>query len=264
MNDLEFKIIQIDLLKEFCKRIDKDLSDKIIQLKDVEISTKNFDFYTSVSVIASSRIEGEKLEVDSYIKHKMFNIEFKPDLVQKPNDLYNAYLFAKKNELTKTNFSEAHALLTKHLLPKSKQGVLRTGNMIILEHNTGRIQYEAPIVSVMSKSHDLLWNDIELLLKNEKLSHQEIFYYASFIHLILVNIHPFEDGNGRAGRLIEKWFIAQKLEEKAWFLQSELYYYKHVNDYYKNLNRLGIFYEQLDYSKALPFLLMSAEALTQK
>jgi Fic family protein len=116
----------------------------------------------------------------------------------------------------------------------------------------------------MSKSHDLLWNDIELLLKNEKLSHQEIFYYASFIHLILVNIHPFEDGNGRAGRLIEKWFIAQKLEEKAWFLQSELYYYKHVNDYYKNLNRLGIFYEQLDYSKALPFLLMSAEALTQK
>ena len=41
MNDLEFKIIQIDLLKEFCKRIDKDLSDKITQLKDVEISTKN-------------------------------------------------------------------------------------------------------------------------------------------------------------------------------------------------------------------------------
>ncbi|HRN49091.1 MAG TPA: hypothetical protein PKW69_13745 [Niabella sp.] len=78
MNDLEFKIIQIDLLKEFCKRIDKDLSDKITQLKDVEISTKNFDFYTFVSVIASSRIEGEKLEVDSYIKHKMFNIEFNP------------------------------------------------------------------------------------------------------------------------------------------------------------------------------------------
>ena len=83
--------------------------------------------------------------------------------------------------------------------------------MIILEHNTGRIQYEAPIVSVMSKSHDLLWNDIELLLKNEKLSHQEIFYYASFIHLILANIHPFEDGNGRIGRAIIEKILAQRL-----------------------------------------------------
>jgi len=76
------------------------------------------------------------------------------------------------------------------------------------------------------------------------------------IHLVFVNIHPFDDGNGRAARLLEKWFIAQLLGDKAWFIQSELYYYRNINSYYQNLNRLGIFYEQLDYNKALPFLLM--------
>lgn len=39
-------------------------------------------------------------------------------------------------------------------------------------------------------------------------------------------------------------------------LDSELNYYIEVDSYYKNLNRLGMFYEKLDYNKAMPFLLM--------
>jgi hypothetical protein len=48
---------------------------------------------------------------------------------------------------------------------------------------------------------------------------------------------------------------------KAWFLQSELNYYRNINHYYANLNRLGVFFEQLDYAQALPFLLMLPNAL---
>ena len=260
---IKLQIIPTELLEQYCKQVDKKLANKFDNLKDAEISTRTFSFYTSVSAIASSRIEGERMEVDSYLKHKMLNIKYQPDLVQKPNDLYNAYLFAQKNTLTKANFLKSHTLLAKHLLPKSQQGVMRTGNMVVMEHNTGRIQYEAALVAEVKKHFELLWKDIATL-KKEKLTHQEVFYFASFIHIVFVNIHPFEDGNGRAGRLLEKWFIAEKLGSKAWFLQSELNYYKQVNDYYKNLNRLGMFYEQLDYNKALPFLLMLPKAFTVK
>ena len=159
-------------------------------------------------------------------------------------------MYAQKNELTQPNFLKAHTLLAKHLLPKTKQAVMRSGNMVVLKYNTGRIQYEAAPVTDVKKYFELLWTVITTL-KKEKLTHQEVFYFAAFIHIVFVNIHPFEDGNGRAGWLVEKWFIAQMLGSKAWFLQSLLNYYKQVTDYYKNLNRPGMFYGQLDYSKKL-------------
>jgi Fic family protein len=255
-----FQILPTALLEKYIKRVPAGLARAFNALKDAEISTKTFNFYTSVSAIASSRIEGEKMEVDSYIKHKMLNIKYQPELVRKPNDLYKSYLFAQKSKLSKPNFLKAHVLLAAHLLPKSKHGAYRTGNMVVMEHGTGQIQYEAAHVSQVKKDFELLWKDIEQL-KKQKLTYAEVFYFASFIHIVLVNIHPFEDGNGRAGRLLEKWFIAEKFGKKAWYLQSELNYYQKVNDYYKNLNRLGMFYGQLDYSKALPFLLMLPDSL---
>ncbi|MCA6438279.1 MAG: Fic family protein [Bacteroidetes bacterium] len=260
---INLKIISTGLIEEYLKLVSSNLKSDFDILKDAEISTETFNFYTSVSAIASSRIEGEQMEVDSYIKHKMLNIEYQPNLVEKPNDLYKAYIFAQENELTSNSFLKAHSLLSAHLLPEIKQGIYRTGNMVVMEHKTGRIQYEAALVHEVQNLMDLLWQDIEQL-KKESLSIEEIFYFASFIHIVFVNIHPFEDGNGRAGRLLEKWFVAQKLGKKAWFMQSELNYYNNVNDYYKNLNRLGMFYEQLDYSKSLAFLLMLPNSLNQK
>jgi len=78
--------------------------------------------------------------------------------------------------------------------------------------------------------------------------------------LVFAHIHPFHDGNGRAARILEKWFLASKLEDKAWLIQSEKYYKENIKEYYKNIN-LGVNFYELNYDKCLPFLLMLPKAL---
>jgi Fic family protein len=105
------------------------------------------------------------------------------------------------------------------------------------------------------------YEDIEELL-NLKLTIEEVFYYAAMIYLVFIKIHPWNDGIGRSARLIEKWFLAQKLGDKAWFILSEKSYYQKHQSYYKNIRLLGLEYAELNYLQALPFLLMLPNSLS--
>ncbi|MBC7412602.1 MAG: Fic family protein [Bacteroidia bacterium] len=256
---MDFKIIKNNLLPEYLNAIPQGLHEAFNALQDAEISTDAFSFYTSVASVFSSKIEGENIELDSYIKHKKFGIEFLPDYTKKIDDLYSAYTFAKTNELNKTNISNAHKLLSKHIVAKHQQGKLRIHYMYVTSPD-GKIEYVAASPYEVETEMQKLYSDIELLLKQD-LNIQEVFFFASMIHLVFVKIHPWNDGNGRTGRLLEKWFLGQKLGEKSWFVPSERNYYEQHQTYYNNIRALGLEYPELDYSKALPFLLMLPNSL---
>lgn len=257
---MNHQLIKSEYFSTWKSMLDMDIQAEFRAIEQIDLAPHSFTFYTCVSVMSSSKIEGEMLEVDSYVKHKMLNIEYLPELTQKPNDLYQAYLFANENSLNQPNFIKAHQLISAHLLPENQQGTIRKTEMLVMEHKTGRIQYEAAPASMVNELYNTLWTEIEELIKQE-MTFEEVFYYASFIHLAFVNIHPFSDGNGRISRLLEKWFLAEKLGQRAWYIKSDKYYYQKVNDYYKNLARLGLFYEALDYDKSIPFLLMLPQSL---
>jgi Fic family protein len=259
MKDYSLQILSTDLLPEYLKKVPKGLQKAFDNLEDAEISTEGFSFYTSVASVYSSKIEGEEIDLDSYVKHKRFGIEFLPDYTQKIDDLYEAYLFAKANGLNKNNITEAHKLLSKHIVAEHQQGKIRIHNMYVASPD-GKIEYVAAGPNEVAGEMQKLYNDMEVLLA-EKLSMEDVFFFAAMIHLVFVKIHPWNDGNGRSGRLLEKWFLAEKLGEKAWFIESEKHYYERHQIYYKNLRALGIEYPELDYKKALGFLLMLTEAL---
>lgn len=253
------RIIPTGLLTVFLEQISPDLQNRFVQLTEADISTDTFSFYTSVASVYSSKLEGEDIELDSYVKHKRFGVEFLPDYTRKIDDLYNAYSFAKTHDLSKKNIAEVHRLLCKHIVANHHLGKIRTENMYVITPD-GKIEYVAASPFEVDHEMEKYYHDIEILLKQE-MSIGEVFYYAAMLHLIFVKIHPWNDGNGRTSRLIEKWFLSQKLGEKSWFIQSEKHYYLHHNAYYRNLRSLGLEYEQLDYNKALPFLLMLPESL---
>ena len=221
----KLQLIKSDLLSDYVAHAG--------ELQTAFDALETFRLYTSEAALFSCKIEGEASKVD---------------------DLYDAYLFAQQHKLNTENLRKAHQLLSKNIIEPSKQGELRTHNMFVAKDD-GRIEYVAVSPFELKTEMDKWYKDLSVLLKL-KLTYEEVFYFAAYLHLTFVKIHPWNDGNGRSARLIEKWFIAQHLGGKAWFLQSEKNYYTHHALYYSNLRKLGLEYPELDYSQALPFLTM--------
>ena len=253
------QLISDKYFDDYLKQINQNLMDVLPIGETPVFAPDSFSFYTSVASVYSSKIEGEAIDADNYLKHRYMGVKFKTDYTKKIDDLFNAYAFARDKPLTVNNLLTAHTLLTKNILRSVQRGKVRTGVIYVTDENE-RIMYVGANPSTVRHELDKLLEDIAFLLTQELTVHQT-FYYAAYIHLLFLNIHPFDDGNGRSARLLEKWFLAQILGEKAWFIPSEKYYYRHLADYYKNLQRLGLEYESPNYDNTLPFLLMLGESL---
>lgn len=254
------QILPTALLEDFSKNVSaEELENAFEKLQDAELSNAGFSFYTSVASVYSSKIEGENIELDSYVKHKRFGVQFQPDYTRKIDDLYVAYQFAKDNIPNRDNLSKVHGILAKHIVSENWQGRFRNQNMYVTKD--GRIEYVAASSIEVPVEMDEFYSTLDTLVGTD-LSITETFFFASLLHLVFVKIHPWNDGNGRTARLLEKWFLANKLGEKAWFVQSEKNYYFHHDLYYQNIRLLGLEYPALEYDKALPFLMMLPQSLT--
>lgn len=262
---MEFKKLQIlpsEMLSDFKKCIDFDLSHYLEKTQAIEISVDYFDFYKSVSSVYSSKIEGENIDFDSFFKYKFLKINYKADYTKRAEDLFQAYGFIENQKLSWQNLKQAHSILSRNMLPKNQQGVVRNNPMFVINRDD-RIEYVAATPSILQDQLTKLFEDIEYLF-TVRLGIEEAFYFAAFSHLVFVKIHPFQDGNGRAARLLEKWFLLEMLGKNATAIQLEKNYYLHLSDYYENIRRIGLDYENLDYSKGLKFLLMTALGLKEQ
>ena len=259
MTNSRLKILSASLLSDYLKSIDFNLEETITSIEGDLVPVDYFQFYNSISSVYSSKIEGENIDFDSYYKHKFLNVKYKPDYTKRSDDLVLAYEFTLNNTLTLDNILKAHSILSRNLLPKNHRGLIRNNPMFVL-NSDDRIEYVAADPKIVKSELNKLFSDISFLLK-ETLSLPETFYYAAYIHLTFVKIHPFQDGNGRTARLLEKWFLIEKLGKKIVSVELEKNYYKNLLDYYKNIRKLGLEYLDLDYSKSLDFLTMTISGL---
>jgi len=249
-----------NLLKnEFLTSIGFNPMEKLAAKKAEELPVDYFDFYNSVSSVYSSKIEGENIDFDSFFKHKFLKVPYNPDYTKKSEDLFKAYEFIRENRFTEENVLKVHSLLSEHLLPKSQRGRIRNNPMFVLNEED-RIEYVACAPAKIKVELSDFFNKVKELLK-EEITPIEAFFYAAQVHLVFVKIHPFQDGNGRTARLLEKWFLLEKLGEDAVAVELEKNYYQNRKAYYDNIRKIGLEYETLDWSKALDFLKMTILSL---
>ncbi len=244
--------------KQYQNRIKINLRDCYGKLKKMS-KADDFKHLIEASAVYSSNIEGNSMDLNSFMNIKAFQQKAKPKEFVEIMELVSAYNFAKDNKLSELNFLKAHKMLSKSFLGNGQQGKYRNNKVGVF--NGRGLVYLAVEPELVKKEMKDFFKMIGALLKKE-LSIEEVFYFASMIHLKIAHIHPFADGNGRAARLVEKWFLAEKLNEKVWLIQSEKYYKEHLGVYYKNIN-LGVNYYELNYDQCLPFLLMLPRALLQ-
>lgn len=233
----------------------------LFQKFDFNQRNNDLNYQTQASAVYSSNIEGNTIDLNSFMNYKQFQTKAKPQKeVKEIEDLISAYNFAQDNLLTEGNLLKAHKTLSKQFLIASLRGKYRNAKVGVFgPSGLVYLALEAEHVAAAMKS---FFEEIYSLLA-ASLSLEEVFYFAALIHLRFVHIHPFADGNGRAARLLEKWFLGQKLGKTFWNLPSEKYYKEHLADYYSNIN-LGVNFYELDYNKCLPFLVMLPGCLKQE
>ncbi len=230
----------------------------LIENYDFSENRGGFDYLTKSSAIYSSNIEGNSIDLNSYMNYEMNKDKFKVGKeIEEIEDLIEAYEFAQNNKLNEKNLLNCHKIFSDTLLIRSKRGKYRIEQVGVF--GKSGLAYMAVEPEFVEKEMKLFFKDINDLILSD-LNEIEVFYFASLIHLRFVHIHPFRDGNGRAARLIEKWFVTEKLGRDFWKMPSEEFYKMNQTKYYETIN-LGVNFYELNYDKCVRFLEMLPNSL---
>lgn len=230
----------------------------LIQKYDFSENNGEFDYLTKSSAVYSSNIEGNSIDLNSFMNYELNKDKFKIGKeIEEIEDLIEAYEFAQENNLNEKNLLTCHKIFSETLLIESKRGRYRIEQVGVF--GKSGLAYMAIEPEFIGSEIKTFFQDIEGLIASN-LNEIEVFYFASMIHLRFAHIHPFRDGNGRAARLLEKWFVAEKLGRDFWKISSEEYYKANQARYYETIN-LGVNFYELDYDKCLGFLEMLPNCL---
>ncbi len=196
----ELANIILDLEKLRTKKLGGDVPPYIFfQLKDI---------FHILETLGSARIEGNNTTLAEYVEKIIENEEKKDESNDEIKNLERAIEFIEANtdEVTVLNrafISEIHKILTKELTPPPKgEGSLYPGEL--RKHP----------VSIKSSGHTppppvLLSNYFEKFVEFINTPHKEQYQLlmVAVAHHRFEYIHPFDNGNGRMGRLLNYAFL---------------------------------------------------------
>lgn len=245
-------------LNEFADAI--DAYEKRLHKNATGSEKMDLSFLLASSAVYSSNIEGNTLDLNSFMNSRMAPGKHRPKEAEEIEDLVSAYENTKKRTLTEKNMLAAHKMLSEEFVAKTRQGIYRKERVGVFS--------QSGLVYMAIEPHLVVWEMLSLFTVIDELLHTkqsptERFFWATWIHLMIALIHPFSDGNGRTARLCEKWYLVQTIGEHCFAVNSEEIYWNNRLQYYAAL-KLGVNYWETDTGKAFPFFALLPEALMKE
>jgi Fic family protein len=144
--------------------------------------------------------------------------------------LWHGYELVRANELLTTNM----ILEIQEIVEKNRAGIRKLSGTVLQNERTGETVYTPPEEEIEIK--DLLSN-LEKYI-NEDFDDIDPLIKLAVIHYQFESIHPFYDGNGRTGRIINVLYLVLKklLDSPILYLSS--YIIRNKESYYKLLQEV--------------------------
>jgi len=145
--------------------------------------------------------------------------------------LRKGFELVNQNKLLTNN----HILEIQAVVEQNNAGFRRLPGTKLLSDQTGDAIYTPP------QDHEMivaLMNNLETFVNDDDMMDLDPLVKMAVIHHQFESIHPFYDGNGRTGRIINILFLVQKNLLHLPVLYMSRYIIQHKNDYYRLLQEV--------------------------
>ena len=174
------------------------------------ITTHDELFKSEINLITSL----ESREVQNYIEALKFGF----DLVKNQNLLTNNSIINIQSKIE-----------------KNKAGFRKVPGTVLKNAKTGAVVYEPPQDNAQIVE---LMKDLEVFINDDSISDLDPILKMAVIHLQFESIHPFYDGNGRTGRIINILYLINQELLNLPILYLSNYIIKHKAAYYELLQKV--------------------------
>lgn len=147
--------------------------------------------------------------------------------------LYRGFSLVQEHKL----LLKKHIVEIQQVLEKNNAGIRTQAGTTLKNEKTGEVIYTPP-----QNHQDIqnLMDNLEQYINNSKMDDNDVLVKMAIIHYQFESIHPFYDGNGRTGRIINILYLMLNglLELPILYLSS--YIISNKNDYYRLLTEVRI------------------------
>lgn len=227
--DLESKPIMRQLVK--ATRALAELDNKAALLPNQDILISNIALSEARD---SSAIENIVTTNDLLYKA---NITPEPnvDPITKEIRDYNNALWLGVELIKRKPLSESIFVKLVQVIKHNTAGIRQTPGTVVKNNTTGEILHIPPQTEIEIKQK---LKNLEYFLYDKKFSDIDPLIKMAVMHYQFESIHPFNDGNGRTGRIANiLWLVQEKLLHRPILFLSK-YYLEHRTEYYAGIQNI--------------------------